>query len=218
MSGDLVFTHDFQDFVFHGYVELGGYWPKLKIVLYLNPAPYWTTDAMLDELRNYIDRVNKFVSLFNMVYPLWAEKWISTHRQMNHAIGYLVHLAKTAEQLHLQPVSDVLMNAVKIANAWKDSYHRTRDRVHKLLRLRIASLREELLNLGFVINLNRETRIVVERLGYEGELHYAIEREKYTRGISEAEFYAILRKHLTRANRHKHQFSELKAFWSSLGR
>jgi len=215
MSEEFVLMHDFQTFSFHGCVELGGSLPKLKIFLRMNEY------GSIEDLKNYIKQVSSFVSLFNLVYPIWSGKWISTHRRMDHAIGYLVHFARIAEELHLKPLSETLMYVVKVAEAWKDSFHRTRDRVHKLLRLRVATLKENLLHVEFVIPLSRGTRLTVERVGYfEDRFFYSIDGEKYGRNLNEEEFYGILRKHLARMNRSKPSyewvFYKFEKFWNSL--
>ena len=66
MSEEFVLMHDFQTFSFHGRVELGGPLPKLKIILYMNKY------GSVEDLKNYIKQVSSFVSLFNLVYPIWS--------------------------------------------------------------------------------------------------------------------------------------------------
>ena len=215
MSEEFVLMHDFQRFGFKGRVELGGPMPKLKIVLYMNKY------CSVEGLKNYIKRVNSFVSLFHLVYPIWSRKWISSHGSMDHAIGYLVHFARIAEELDLKPVSETLMYVVKVAEAWKDSYHRTRDRVHKLLRLRVAVLRENLLHIEFIIPLENKIKLIAERIGvFEDYFCYSLDREGYACNLSEEEFYSILDKHLARMNRSKPSyewvFYKFEKFWNSL--
>ena len=215
MSEEFVLMHDFQRFSFKGRVELGGSMPKLKIVLYVGKY------GSVEDVKNYIKRVNSFASLFHLVYPIWSGKWINTHGSMDRAIGYLVHFARIAEELDLKPVSETLMYIVKVAEVWKDDFHRTRDRVHKLLRLRVAVLRENLLHIEFVIPLENKIKLIAERIGvFEHYFNYALDREEYSRNLSEEEFYSILDKHLARMNRSKPSyewvFYKFEKFWNSL--
>ena len=115
MSEEFVLMHDFQRFSFKGRVELGGSMPKLKIVLYMNKY------CSVEDVKNYIKRVNSFASLFHLVYPIWSGKWINTHGSMDRAIGYLVHFARIAEELDLKPLSETLMYVVKVAESHKEN-------------------------------------------------------------------------------------------------